>query len=197
LYAESNKAADLQRIGSGNPRLGKQKSADERCQECHGEVGISVDDKIPNHAGQYAAYLIKQLQNFQSGARDHEIMNIMAADLTPTDMNDIAAYFASQSMMQDEGNLNNLLAKNIVLNGDQSREIPACISCHGENGKGRIADNIVYPVIGGQRKLYLLRQLLNWRLGDRKNSPDGVMNKIAQALNVTEIEALADYLAGL
>ena len=186
-----------QRIGSGNPISGKQKSDVGRCQECHGIDGISSDPKIPNHAGQYAAYLIKQLNNFQSGERKHEVMTIMAEDLTAIDMADIAAYFASQKIMQSEGEGDNSVASNLFVNGDKARDIPACASCHGEKGKGRVADNVTYPVIGGQRRIYLRTQLVNWKLGERTNSPNGVMNKIAKQLSDDEIDALVNYISGL
>jgi cytochrome c553 len=185
-----------QRIGSGNPIVGKEKSGEGRCQECHGGDGNSIDAKIPNHAGQYAAYLAKQLSDFQSGARKHEIMTIMAEDLSAADMADIGAYYANQKIMQSDGG-NNQSGRNLFVNGDQARGITACAGCHGENGKGRIAGNVIYPVIGGQRKVYLRSQLVNWKLGERKNSPDSVMNKVAQLLSDDEIEALADYISGL
>jgi cytochrome c553 len=183
----------------GNPISGKLKSDSERCQECHGAEGFSVSEKIPNHAGQQAAYLIKQLADFQSGRRHHETMSVMAADLDDADIADIAAYFASQKMMQGDGSvgLASVLAKSLLQKGDDNRHLPACASCHGENAKGRLADGVVYPVLAGQRKIYLRTQLVNWKLAERTNSPDGVMNKIAQQLSDDEIEALSSYLAGL
>jgi cytochrome c553 len=188
---------DKQRIGIGNPIAGKQKSDVGRCQECHGADGLSSDPKIPNHAGQYAGYLIKQLNNFQAGERRHQVMDIMAEDLTATDINDIAAYFASQKVMQGDGDGDNSVGNNLFINGDKARDIPACASCHGEKGKGRVADNVTYPVIGGQRRIYLRTQLVNWKLGERTNSPNGVMNKIAKSLTDNEIDALVNYVSGL
>lgn len=187
----------VQRIGSGNPSIGQQKSDAGRCQECHGADGNSGNTKIPNHAGQYAGYLVKQLSDFQSGARKHEIMTIMAEDLSAADRADIGAYFAGRKIMHGDDAGDNPLARNLFVNGDQARDIPACASCHGDSGKGRIAGNVIYPVIGGQRKVYLRSQLVNWKLGDRSNSPDGVMNKVAKSLSDDEIEALADYVSGL
>jgi len=186
-----------QQIGSGNPLIGKEKSDSGRCQECHGEDGNSSDERIPSHAGQSAGYLIKQLSNFQSGERYHAVMSIMAEDLSTTDKADIAAYFASQKIMKGEGVGDNPLARNLFVNGDQTRDIPACVSCHGDNGKGNIANNVPYPVIGGQRRIYLRTQLINWKLGDRSNSPGGVMNKITKSLSDDEIDALANYISGL
>ncbi len=197
MAAEDSMEMTAQRLGSGNPLIGKEKSDAGRCLECHGEAGISSDAKIPNHAGQYAGYLIKQLDNFQSGARKHEVMTIMAEDLSAADMADIAAYFASQKPMPGDGSGDNPLAKNLFVNGDQARALPACVSCHGDGGKGRFADNIIYPIIGGQRRVYLRTQLVNWRLGERNNSPGNVMNKIANALSEDEVDALANYISGL
>lgn len=188
----------LQRIGSGNPELGRRKSEDGRCQECHGADGMSGNAKIPDHAGQVAGYLIKQLRDFQTGERKHEIMTIMADDLSATDIADIAAYFAARKVMQGEGgNKDNPVANSLFFNGDKTGNIPACASCHGESGKGKWADNIFYPVIGGQRKNYLRTQLVNWKLGERTNSAENVMNKIAGLLSDDEIEALSNYISGM
>lgn len=198
MAAENVTEIEAQRLGNGIPAIGKQKSDAGRCQECHGADGNSNDERIPNHAGQLAGYLIKQLSDFQSGERQHETMTIMAEDLSEIDKADIAAYFASQKVMQgEEGGSESPLAKNLFVNGDQSRGIPACLNCHGENGKGRIVGAVVYPVIGGQRRVYLRTQLVNWKLGDRKNSPAGVMNQIAKSLSDDEINTLADYISGL
>lgn len=188
---------ETQRIGTGNPALGKSKSEDNRCQECHGSEGLSDDERIPNHAGQTAGYIIKQLSDFQTGKRNHQTMNLMAEDLDPSDKADIAAYFASKKTMQGEPINSKALAKTLFINGDPSRDLPACVSCHGENGKGRVADNVFYPVIGGQRRVYLRTQLLAWQMGDRTNSPGNVMNKVAKSLTDQELQALADYISGL
>lgn len=194
-YAGESASEVKQRIGSGNPVAGKKKS--QLCQGCHGEFGLSVEDLIPNLAGQYASYIAKQLRNYQSGARTHEIMSAMALTISDAELNDITAYFASQKKMQGNGKGDNAVAKNLFLQGDAKRAIPSCSSCHGVNGKGQAANVATYPVIGGQHKAYLQTQLAHWRDGERRNSPDGVMNKVAKALTDAEIEALAAYLAGL
>jgi cytochrome c553 len=200
LAATSANAADSvevikQRIGSGNPVAGKTKS--ELCQGCHGEAGLSLEDLIPNLAGQYANYIAKQLRNFQTGARTHQIMSAMAQTINDAELMDIAAYFASQKKMQGNGKGEDPVAKNLFLKGDTSRDIPPCMSGHGENGKGKAPNISTYPVIGGQHKGYLRAQLTHWRSGERSNSPDGVMNKVAKSLTDAEIEALTDYLSGL
>ena len=197
LFAENSSDISAQRLGTGNLQRGKEKSVDGRCQECHGTDGMSMDDKTPNHAGQYAAYLVKQLHNFQSGARVHNVMNIMAEDLTVTDIADIATYFANQKPMKGENSTDNPVANTLFNTGDATRGIPACKSCHGENGQGKIAIDAIYPMIGGQRSVYLRNQLINWKSNERHNSPNGVMNNVAHLLTDSEINSLADYISGL
>lgn len=194
-FAAESAEAIKQRIGKGDPVAGLTGS--HLCQGCHGEVGLSVEDLIPNLAGQYADYIAKQLRNFQSGARTHQIMSAMATTISDTELVDIAAYYASQNKMHGNGGGNNPVGKNLFLNGDAGRNIPPCMSCHGENGKGLAPNIATYPVIGGQHKAYLRAQLQHWRSGERSNSPDGVMSKVAKSLTDAEIEALTDYLSGL
>jgi cytochrome c553 len=183
------------RMGAGNPVTGKNKS--ELCQGCHGEKGVSLDEMVPNLSGQYAYYIAKELRNFQSGVRTHLIMSDLAKTINDAELTDIATYFASQKKMQGNGPGNNPAGKKLFLKGDPSRKIPACESCHGVNGKGKAPNISTYPVIGGQHKEYLRAQLVNWRSGERSNSPGSIMNRFAKPLTDAEIEALADYLSGL
>jgi cytochrome c553 len=187
-----------QRIGTGDPVLGKGKSETELCQGCHGENGMSITIGVPNLSGQYASYIAKQLQDFRGGVRRHRIMTAMAEGLSESDIPDIAAYFASQPRMKSEQAAEeHPAARELFLYGDVNRNINACVSCHDLNGTGRIAGGVVYPRIAGQSKGYLRVQLLNWKIGARSNSPQGVMSKVAEALTEEEISALADYLSGL
>jgi cytochrome c553 len=181
------------RSGPGDPVAGREKS--QLCQGCHGEEGISLEGLIPKLAGQYGKYIAKELRNYQSGTRSHQIMNAMAATISDEDLADIAAYFASRTKMKGAGS-NNELGKKLFLQGDISRTMVACVNCHGINGKGLTPNTSMFPVIGGQQKDYLRGQLVNFRKGDRTNSPNGIMNRITQKLTDDELEALADYVSG-
>ncbi len=183
------------RMGSGNRGMGSDLS--ELCQGCHGTNGVSVDDMAPILSGQYAAYITKQLRDFQSGARTHQIMSALATTINEAEVKDIAVFFARQKKMQGNGKVDNPLGEKLFRRGDAVRKIPACESCHGVNGKGLMPNISTFPVIGGQRKGYLRAQLVNWRNGQRHNSMSGVMNKFAKPLKDAEIEALADYISGL
>jgi cytochrome c553 len=72
---------------------GKSKSA--LCLACHNANGISSNPQYPNLAGQQVAYLLKQMQAFRSAQRSNATMNSMMKLLTDTDMQNLAAYYAS------------------------------------------------------------------------------------------------------
>jgi cytochrome c553 len=181
------------RSGAGNPVAGREKS--QLCQGCHGEYGNSTEPIIPKLAGQYGNYISKQIRNYQAGTRSHQIMNAMAATVSDDDLADIAAYFASQNKMEGDGSAENQLGKELFLHGDTSKMRLACVNCHGVNGKGVDPKISMFPVIGGQHKDYIRRQLVNFRDGYRTNSPNGIMNRIANSLTDTEIESLAEYVS--
>lgn len=190
--AEVDSAKSIKlRSGPGDPVAGREKSL--LCQGCHGEYGISTDPVIPKLAGQYGNYISKQVRNYQAGTRSHQIMNAMAATISDDDLADIAAYFASQEKMEGDGSADNPLGKELFLHGDPPKLRLACVNCHGVKGKGLDPKISMFPVIGGQHKEYIRRQLVNFRDGYRTNSPNSIMNKVAGSLTDTEIEALSDY----
>jgi cytochrome c553 len=197
LLAGALSAPALAALQEGDAAAGKRISKTELCQECHGEDGNSLSMSTPKLAGHPAAYIVKQLGDFQSGARKHVVMNEMAASLSAADRFDIAAWFASRKRMPEPDRLVNLRGRDLFLYGDMERDIPQCANCHGERGQGAVVRGVNYPALAAQHRTYLRIQLINWRLGERRNSPDGVMNRIAQALSDDDIDALAEYLSGL
>ena len=70
--------------------------AKEICQACHGLDGNSQTPDYPKLAGQYPDYLAKALRDYKSGARKNAIMAGMAGALTAQDIDNLAAYYASQ-----------------------------------------------------------------------------------------------------
>lgn len=185
----------------GNPVLGREKIDSERCQECHGIDGQGAghgngpEGKFAKLAGQDAAYLLKQMRDFRSGARKHDQMAIMARSVSDEDVRDISAYFASLPVMKGEPDPKaataSAIGQRLYEQGDATRGVLACASCHSPQAKGAA----LAPRIAGQEWRYLDKQLRDWRSGDRKNSPDGVMNKALSPLSDAEIEALATHLA--
>lgn len=80
---------------AGDAEAGRTKSA--TCAACHGPNGVSVNPLWPNLAGQKEAYLVKQIKAFRDGERTDPTMAPMVAPLTDADIDDLAAFFASQS----------------------------------------------------------------------------------------------------
>jgi cytochrome c553 len=190
---------------TGNVLMGKDKADSERCIECHGVDGQGAghsngpEGKFAKLAGQHPAYILKQIQDFRSGARKHDQMAIMARSVSDEDVLDIAAYFASQAPMKGDGSASGdavNAARTLFEQGDAKRGIAACVTCHGTKGEG-VKGQTQAPLIGGQEWRYLDKQLREWRSGERRNAPAGVMNQVAKGLRDDDIEALATYLSGI
>jgi cytochrome c553 len=177
----------------GVAAAGKEKSL--LCAGCHGELGVSIDPLIPNLAGQYDNYIIKQVLNFQDGARSNGIMSAMASTINIDDLFDVAAYFSSQERMKSNGRAENQLGKELFSNSGISEMGLACVNCHGERGYGLEPRISAFPVIGGQQKEYIRQQLINFRAGDRTNTPNYIMNRMTISLTDAQIESLAEYLS--
>ena len=81
-------------FSAGDAAAGQNKSA--VCNACHGTTGVAVQPIYPNLGGQHQDYLSKSLHAFRSGERQNAIMSGFAANLSDTDIEDIAAWYASQ-----------------------------------------------------------------------------------------------------
>ena len=109
-----------------NVEAGKAK-VEQVCAACHGANGVSVSDTIPNLAGQRAAYLENQLKALKDGTRKGgptsptATMAAIAAQLSPADMTNVAAYFASlpgASQGAKSAQLANLAKSNVTFPDD-------------------------------------------------------------------------------
>jgi cytochrome c553 len=65
------------------------------CAACHGALGTSVSDTIPNLAGQKGKYIEIQLKALRDGTRKNPIMGTIAMQLSDADIANVAAYFSS------------------------------------------------------------------------------------------------------
>jgi cytochrome c553 len=72
-----------------------KKKVQEVCAACHNQDGVSTIPEYPKLAGQYSDYLAKALRDYKSGARKNPIMAGFAQGLSPKDIEDVSAYFAS------------------------------------------------------------------------------------------------------
>jgi len=67
----------------------------QACAVCHGALGVSTHPQAPNLAGQPAEYLRAQLRAYRSGARQNEMMTLMAKPLSNDDIDQLAAWFSA------------------------------------------------------------------------------------------------------
>ena len=67
------------------------------CVACHGDDGIGRVAGTPHLAGQDRQYLEHALTDYRSGKRQHVPMTSLANSLQPTDIRDLAAWYASRA----------------------------------------------------------------------------------------------------
>lgn len=173
------------------------KAAAAVCAACHGADGNSAVGSFPKLAGQGAKYLAKQMQDIKSGKRAVVEMTGLLDGLSTQDMNNIAAFYQSQTMSGGQAK-KELVEKGETLYraGNPATNVAACTACHGPTGAG--IELAVFPALAGQHADYVAKQLKNFRSGERTNDGDTrVMRSVAARLSNKEIEALASYIAGL
>ncbi|TFY99016.1 c-type cytochrome [Ramlibacter humi] len=164
------------------------------CAACHGADGNSGVPANPKLAQQHPEYIVKQLQEFKAGKRQSPVMQGFASQLSDQDMKNIAAFVTKNKAKPGFAKDKDLVAtgERIYRGGVPDRQIAACAACHSPNGAGIPAQ---YPRLSGQHADYVAAQLVAFRDGGRKNSPQ--MTDVAAKLNDREIKAVADYIAGL
>jgi cytochrome c553 len=180
---------------AGDPKVGKTKSAN--CAACHGVDGNSVNPEWPKLAGQHEGYIVKQLSYFSDGERDNSIMKGMAAVLSEQDQEDLAAYYASQTVKYGSADPELVeLGQKIYRSGNGQSGVAPCMGCHGPNGAGNPAAN--YPALRGQHAKYIEIQLHGFAEGNRVNENAKKMMQILSArMTNREIRAVASYIQGL
>lgn len=81
--------------GSMAANIDAGKSRAMQCAACHGPNGHAIAPQTPNLAGQDEDYLVQQLKDFRSGARQSETMSVIAKPLSDTEIANLAGYFSS------------------------------------------------------------------------------------------------------
>lgn len=179
----------------GDATKGKALSA--ACAACHGGDGNSTNPDWPKLAGQGQAYIAKQLHDFRSDKRVDAVMSAQAKLIaSDEDVEHIAAYYASQeakSGTADEAKVEE--GELLYKGGKMSTKVTACAACHGPTGAGN--DPAKFPKLSGQHAKYLITQLKLFRSGTRANDAGQMMRNIAEKMSDKDMEAVAEYIAGL
>ena len=179
---------------AADAEAGKNKSA--LCAGCHGADGNSLNGIWPTLAGQHASYLVKQIKDFKSAERADPVMQGMVAALGEEDIQDIAAYFASQKAKPvafDE----KLIAQGegIFRGGITETSVAACMACHSPGATGN--EPAAYPSLKGQHSEYLIAQMKKFRDGARANDPGSMMRGVAARMSDKEIMAVVAYISAI
>ncbi len=176
--------ATRQPVNKQKPVAGDEKKGallSKACVDCHGEKGISNNPATtPSLAGQDARYIVAATRAYGTGQRQHDGMKNIAQKLTPNELKDLAAWFASQNATQVTTYLP-VSPRQLI--GEQ------CELCHGEQGRHPQPG---VPRLAGQLEPYLVLALKEYQEGTRKNH---TMEAIASVLSLLEIKAVATYYA--
>ena len=187
---------------TGKAAAGETKAA--LCSACHGPQGNSVNPQWPRLAGQSAVYIAEQLKAFKSGVRDNPTMKPLAAALSDQDISDLAMYYEAQTPTGLEADPSYWKAgEALYLSGDEARDVPACVACHGPVGRGNLAAG--YPALRAQQSVYVVKQLTDYASGARYTGPNAatatpnavMMLTLAKRLTPEEIRDVASYVQGM
>lgn len=170
------------------------------CIACHGVHGEGTPDSgyFPRLAGKPAAYLARQMQDFQHGLRKYAPMEYTVRQLSPAYMQEIAEYFSTQQVPYRRSPLPPVPAaalqrgEQLIGKGDPVRKIPACVSCHGGQLTGVEPST---PGLVGLPYDYISAQLGSWRTHTRATVAPDCMATIASRLSESDITAVAVALA--
>lgn len=169
------------------------------CTACHGPQGRAAPDGYyPRLAGKPAGYLYNQLVNFRDGKRHYALMTQLITPLTDTYLTEIAQHFASLDVPYPQAEKTTANAaelargQQLVVRGDATRGIPACVQCHGSAMTG-VLPNV--PGLLGLPRDYLNAQLGAWRTGKRQAHAPDCMKAVVTQLTDIDINAVSSYLA--
>lgn len=168
------------------------------CLSCHGAHGEGVAASgFPAIAGLPALYIEDQLADYASGVRNNPAMSPIAKGLSEADRKSLAQYFSGLERVHGKENSKKAAKKSALFTrgeilaskGDSKMQLQACANCHGPGGT---INSSLIPALAGQSAPYITAQLLAWKNGTRKNSPNQ-MQPVAQRLDEKSIQALSEY----
>jgi cytochrome c553 len=124
-------------------------------------------------------------------------MSGMVASLSEQDIEDLAAYFASQDVKIGAADPKLVaFGEKIYRSGNADSGVAPCMGCHGPDGAGNPAAG--YPALRGQHAAYIEGQLRGFASGKRVNeNAKKMMQIIAARMTNREIQSVASYIQGL
>jgi cytochrome c553 len=173
------------------PDLAKGERVYQGCAVCHMPEGWGTPNgAYPQIAGQHHFVTIKQLADIRAKNRDTPSMYPFAI---PEEIGgsqaiaDVASYIEQLKMTTATGK-----GGGDDLEHGKNLYKERCGACHGDNGEGDPLK--VYPLIQGQHFHYVVRQLLWFQNGKRRNANHDMWVRIKD-LDRRDLEAVADYIS--
>jgi cytochrome c553 len=152
------------------------------CNTCHGANGVPKNADVPIIWGLQENYVLKELHDFQHGARVNEVMLWMSTSLTQEDVSAAATYFAKKSWPAKPAQAAATAAPAAAA---------VCQVCHQQNFVG----GVPAPRLAGQKYEYLVEAMRRFADGERTNNAD--MANIMKSMSAADREAMARYISGL
>jgi cytochrome c553 len=154
---------------------------------------------VPRLAGKNPDYLAHALSMFKAGTRASVVMQMVAHDLSDSEIRELTIYFSEQHPPRVQGG--RTTSPSLVMAGKQLAEmgagpdIAACFSCHAAGGKGNGAR---FPSITGESETFIVDRLHEFQARAKAAPPaPGTMTAVAAKLSDTQIKEAAAYLSTL
>lgn len=154
----------------------------KKCIKCHGEDGNASGSGMPNLTAQDPEYFLASMQAYAAGARSHNLMRKLVADLDDPTLSGMAVFYAVQEPLRKDKAGDGDAKKGAVL-------AEPCATCHGADGNANGAD---MPTLAGQDARYFGKAMKAYQTGARQHEK---MFEAAEKLSEAEIADLAAFYA--
>ena len=180
---------------------GKKLFMRKTCMACHGRGGKKAILNYPNLAGQERVYMLKQMQDIASGKRlasmdptGHprtEGMKGVMHLVSKVQMKKIAKWLAKQPPAPLHKDTKSLDPARVSKGAAIYKKLK-CKNCHGKDGTKPLRG---MPFVAGQKKGYLVDQMVDLKSGVRKNGKSGMMKSFIKKASAADIELMAEFLS--
>jgi cytochrome c553/cytochrome c5 len=186
---------DLANSGKAIALGGISQRAIPACATCHEKAG-SEPIAAPNIAGQSLTFLRHELEAMRYGGRGTtglwNPMSGVAHDLSDSDIEAVAAYYASLPPSKKPPMSTPLTPVNASPSDGEALFAKLCVTCHFKGSNDDAAGGL--PNLSIQAADYIAQSLRAYRAGTKSNEQ---MNNAAHGLEDSQIAALSTYLSGI
>ncbi len=197
--AANNSVLEAVQVGSVLKTVGvgdavKGRAIASQCAACHGLNGVSARSGSPFIAGMEQDYLVRSLLAYRDGTRNHSAMKLASDALTPSQMADVTAYYASLKTVW-RGAVVSRESRDIIKNRQwqvSDSIASSCRSCHSQTARYQKDEAI--PSLDGMPLEYFRPALKSYLNGQRDNE---IMKLFKGRLSEQDIYSLGIYYAAI